>query len=179
MHSLTDSKKPFHPGQSTMYVLLPILILQIYYVSDQHRLHSVLNRAPCMHLTVNWDGLLHTQFGSTENPHLYIFFIFLFSTLPSRTVATSQFHPDTQPPLPLLLPWMATMHRPLQSHHTQALHVFPSSFHSSHSWLSRMAIKHTPCQCCLKQHVCCSLTSLSHHAQTIYLQLVPQDYIPI
>src|ERR1700685_619816 len=138
MHSLTDSKKPFHPGQSTMYVLLPILILQIYYVSDQHRLHSVLNRAPCMHLTVNWDGLLHTQFGSTGNPHLYIFFIFLFLTLPSGTAATTT---TTTPS------WMATMHRPLQNHHTQAPCVFPSSFHSSHCWLSRTATTHTSYQC--------------------------------
>ena len=130
MHLLTDPKKPFHPGQSTVYVLLPILILKIYYVSDQHRLHSVLNRAPCMHLTVNWDGLLHTQFGSTRNTCLDLLFIFLFSTLLSRTVETTQFHPDTQPPLPLLLPGWPPCTGPSRTT-THRLRVF-SHHHFTH-----------------------------------------------
>ena len=149
--------------------LPPILILQIYYVSDQHKLHSVLNRAPCMHLTVNWDSLLHTQFGSTGNTHLYTFFIFLFSTLPSRTAATTQFHPDAQPPPPPpLLPGWPPCTGPSRTT-THRLRVF------SHHHFTHLTVgcpeqpPHTSYQCYLRQHVYCSLTSLGHHGDHIFV----------
>src|ERR1700683_465898 len=96
----------------------------------------------------------HQKHSSVLICYLFIFNIVIqdsgHHTVPSRCTATT-----TTPPS-----WMATMHRPLQSHNTQALHVFPSSFHSSHSSLSRLAIKHTPCLCGLGQHMHCSLTLL-------------------
>jgi len=93
-----------------------------------------------MDLIVNWDGL---QFGSTRNTHLYLFVIFLFSTLLSRTVATTQFHPDAQPPVPLLLlgwppctgPSRATTHRLCMFSHHHFTHLtvgcpgWPSNTH--------------------------------------------------
>jgi hypothetical protein len=83
MYAPTDPKKLFHPRQSIMHAPPSILISQIYYVSDQHRFHSIPNRASCMHLIVNWDGLLHTQFGSTKNTHLLMSLVLVYAGTPT------------------------------------------------------------------------------------------------
>ena len=105
----------------------------------------------------------HQKHSSVLICYLFIFNIVIqdsgHHTVPSRCTATT-----TTPPS-----WMATMHRPLQNHHTQAPCAFPSSFHSSHCWLSRTATTHTSYQCYLRQHVYCSLTSLGHHGDHIFV----------
>ena len=149
-------KKPSIPDRALYMHLLPILILpnllclrpaQITFCSEQSTMHGP-------HCKLGWFTIQQHQ----KHSLVLICYLFIFNiavqdsshhTVPSRCTATT-----TTPPF-----WMATMHKPLQSHHTQALHVFPSHFtvsqlavqdgHQTHTLpvLSEIA-------CVLQSHFC-------------------------